>query len=129
MGNKDMKGRGQRLVIPALLAGMLLLTGCATTQPPPAELSASRQAIRQAEQVGARDLAAAELRTAERKLQAAEAEVERKNYDRAARLATQAVIDAELAEVRARSVQAQSAARELQDSIEALREEIRRKSN
>jgi hypothetical protein len=123
-----MKRTRHRPTVLALMAGFVLLGGCATTQLPPQELTASRQAIRQAEQVDARELASAELRTAESKLQMAEAEVERGNYERAARLARQATVDAELAEVRARSARGQAVARELRDSIQTLREEIQRRA-
>ena len=96
-----------------LIAVSAFLGGCASSQPPTGELAASQQAIRQAEQSGAREYAPVELRNAE--------------YDRAQRLAEQAQVDAELAQITARSQKAQQAVREIQESIRALQEEIQRK--
>lgn len=104
----------------------LLSAGCATTQPPTAQLSTAQQAVRQAEQSDAASHAPAELRKAQRKLDEANRLVDRGEYEQAQRLAEQARVDAELAEIRARSIKAQDAARELRESIRALQEEIRR---
>lgn len=102
-------------------------SACATTQPPPTlELKDSRAALRQAEQVGAREYAPLELRTAEKKLEEAQLASSKGDHERAARLAEQAVVDAELAQITALSAKAQAAVNALNDSIRALREEIQR---
>jgi hypothetical protein len=116
-----------------LALGLLALggaAGCATTQQPsPTTVSAMTEAtsaIEQAEQVGAQEHAPLELRSAQKKLEEAQAALGEDNHEGARRLAQQATVDAELAETRALSAKAQLAVRELQESIRVLREEMER---
>jgi len=105
---------------------LIIATSCATTKPPTDELARTQAAINQAEQVGARDYAPLEIREAKKKLEQARELMDRKEFERAARLADQAEVDAELAEVKTLSGKAQKAVNELRESIKALKQEILR---
>ncbi len=109
---------------------LLTMGGCKTTAPPPnTQMTQARSAVRQAEDVGAREFAALEYRRAQQKLDEAQAALTRRRHDQARRLAEQAAVDAELAAVKARSVRTQATVTELQESIRLLREEIARGDN
>lgn len=115
---------GMVFVIPALV---LLLGACGTThQPPLARIAAAELAIRQAEDSDARDYAALELRYARDKLQSAKTAVESGDDDRfplAGQQADAALADARLAEAKARTARAQKVERDMQESLDALRQE------
>lgn len=115
---------GMLIVIPALT---LLLGACGTThQPPLAKIAAAELAIRQAEESNARDHAALELRYARDKLQSAKTAVESGDDDRfplAEQQADAALADARLAEAKARAARAEKIERDMQKSLEALRQE------
>ncbi len=113
-----------RLVPVVLIA--LLATGCASTKLPPPDLSAPRLAVAEAEQAGASEVAPLELRSARQKLEQAEQAAEEDDYREARFFAEKALVDAELAEAKARSATAQAAVDELRESIRVLREEIER---
>ncbi len=83
--------------------------------------------IEQAEQVGAQEFAPLELRDAGIKLQQTRDAVEDKEYEKAIRLLEHTRIDAELAQVKARSAKSQKAAAELRESIRILKEELEEK--
>lgn len=112
------------LRMPAACLILAFLGACASTAPPIDQLARSQAAINQAEQVGARDYAPLEIREAIKKLEQARELVDKKQYERATRLADQAEVDAELAEAKTLSGKAQKAVRELRESIKILREEI-----
>lgn len=106
---------------------LITLAACGTTAPPPnTQITEARSAVRQAEDVGAREYAALEYRRAQQKLDDAQAAMARKRNDQARRLAEQAAVDAELAAIKARSARTQAAVSELQESIRTLRDEISR---
>ncbi|SCZ57967.1 DUF4398 domain-containing protein [Thiohalomonas denitrificans] len=111
----------------AVAAG-LLLTACASTSiPPPTNaVGDAEQALNQAQQAQASQLAAFEFTKAQRKLNQArklarsDSETERLN---ARRLAEQAAVDARLAEARARLADTQNRYEQMQDTVESLRQE------
>ncbi len=112
-------------VIKYALPLLLLMTGaCATTNPPTQQLTETETVIRQASQIGAGDYAPLELRQARQKLEQARAAYNREDFDEAARLAEQAKVDAELAQIKTLSGKAQLAVRELRESIRVLQEEL-----
>ena len=116
----------------ACLCLFLLAAGCSSAKKAAAPnllLAEARKATAQAEQVGAREYAPLELRNASKKVEEAQQAVRKKDYKIALRLAQQALVDAELAEMKSLSSKAQSAVNELQESIRILREEIERKEN
>lgn len=117
-------------VRPLALASVLVLAGCASSRPPAgavgAELDAAQSAIAQADQASAAQHAPLELRNARQKAQQARAALDAGDTEVARRLSAEATVDAELAQVKARSVVSQAAVEEVRESIRALREEIER---
>jgi hypothetical protein len=103
--------RGATLIIWRSWAVLLLLCGCALVSEPTAPLAAARQAIEDAEQAGAAELAPAELAAAIDRLARAEARARQRHYDEATFLAEQAEADARLAAVRSRAAAAEAAQR------------------
>jgi hypothetical protein len=67
-----------------------------------------------------------ELKFAEDKYEMAQAAIEDKKYDEARQIADQALLDAQLAEVKSLSVKAEKEAQEMRESIETLRSELNR---
>lgn len=117
--------RARYLVI--LLVAPLFLVACASAPEPPAEsLNAAKDAIASAEQAEARQYAGAELEEANRHLTAAEEAAEAEDMTEADRLAKQARIAAELAIARTEAAKAEEINREMERSVEALEEEMRR---
>lgn len=96
---------------------------------PTSALAEAQKATAQAEQVGGREYAPLELRNASKKLEEARAAIRKKDHKKATQLVEQALVDAELAEMKSLSAKAQAAVTELQESIRTLRDEINRKSN
>lgn len=111
-----------------LAAAMLVVAGgCASTPDRPiGELATAQAGIAQAQQSGAAEHSPAELAAAQNKLAEAQSAAERDDMVVARRLAEQAALDAELAVAMTRNEQAESAVDELNDTIDALREEIAR---
>lgn len=108
----------------------ILLGGCASdgtlaTQ----KLSAGERAIMDAREGNASLNAAAELNAAEGNLSEAKEAFAKKEYEKAARLADRASIDAEFARNKAVTEKAKKNAEEMRKNIEALRQEIERLSN
>lgn len=123
--------RSRSFVLPSVPAAvLLLLSGCASTGPSIADvdqhLTRASTAVSEAEEVGAEQHAPLALSTAHEKMrEAQEAKAEGDN-DTALLLAEEAQVDAELAEMRALSMKAELAVKELRESIRTLREEIER---
>lgn len=115
-----------RLLFAAALLGLLCFTGCASSRVPPPDLSASRNAVAEADQAGAAEAAPLALRNARLKLDQAQNAINKEDYEQAMIFAEQAQVDAEYAEAKARSVKAQAAVDELRESIQVLRDEIER---
>lgn len=108
-----------------LLTALLFITGaCASTKPPTEKLTQVEASIQQAEQVGAENYAPLEIREARKKLGKARELVQKEKYGKAKRTADQAMVDAELAQMKSLSEKAQKAVRELRESIRVLKEEI-----
>ncbi|MCR5882347.1 DUF4398 domain-containing protein [Rhizobacter sp. J219] len=110
----------------AVLAGVM--TACASVPPPTQQMALADAAVQRASSMGTADMAPAELQLAKSKLARAKEANETKQYERAARLAEQAQLDAEVAEMHAQAVRSRKAARETQDAAAVLREEIDRKT-
>jgi len=102
-----------------------LLGGCASdgtlaTQ----KISAGEKAVLDAREGNASQNAAAELNAAEGNLSEAREAFAKKEYEKAARLADRASIDAELARNRATAAKGKKNAEEMRKNIETLRQEI-----
>jgi hypothetical protein len=109
------------------MAAVLGLSACASDKTPAtADVAVSRAAVANATSAGAADLAPAEMQSARDKLMRANQALAAKDYKTAQDLANQASADAQLAQSKASSAKATTAADELQQSIRTLREELNR---
>jgi hypothetical protein len=111
-----------------LAALPLFLFACASTPAPLQELAVAEATVQRASTASTRESAPAELRQATVKLAEARAAAKGGENERARRLAVEAAIDAEVAEMRAQAVRSAKAASETQDAARVLREELSRKS-
>jgi len=108
-------------------AALIGLAACASQKTPAvADVAVSRSAVESATSAGAAELAPAEMQSARDKLMRANQALAAKDYRTAQDLATQASADAKLAQSKASSAKATTAANELQESIRVLREELAR---
>lgn len=109
------------------MAMLMALGGCASNKTPAtADVAVSREAVAAATSSGAADLAPGEMQSARDKLMRANQALAAKDYKAAQELANQASADAQLAQSKANSAKATSAADELQQNIRLLREEVAR---
>jgi len=106
----------------------LLLAACSSGPPPRSEIAVAKSVINDAIVSGAAEGAPAELRSAQEKLDRANAAMTGKDYKRARRLAEEAEADARLALVKEQSVKSQKTAQDLRESVRAVMEEIDRQS-
>ena len=91
-----------------------------------AKLDSQIESARQAEAIVYAPL---ELRFAEDKYKKAQIAIKDEDYEKANRLADEALLDAQLAEEKAMSTQAEKEAQEMRESIDALRSELMRIQN
>ncbi|MFA9216767.1 MAG: DUF4398 domain-containing protein [Sphingomonadaceae bacterium] len=104
------------------------LTACASDKiPATAGVAVSRAAVDSATSSDAAELAPVEMQAAREKLMSANQALAAKDYKAAQMWATAAEADAKLAQSKANSAKATTAANQLQDSIRVLREELDRK--
>lgn len=115
----------------ALVLGSLLVlvSGCSSTPVPKAEIAGAQAALVSAENQGATPYAPVEMDRARNKLRRAEKAMRQEDYNEAKRLADEAQADAELALALTGKAEAEQAVREMEISIEVLREEIMRSQN
>ena len=112
----------------SLLAGAaLLVSACASTPPPTAEMAVSTAALAHAAGAGANEMAPAEMNAARGKLQRARAAMAEKNYEQALTLAQEVNVDARLAEAKTMALKAAKASDTVREDSRALREEMDRK--
>lgn len=109
-----------------VLISFLSLAGACAGIAPMEKMVKLESSIANARQAEAIVYSPLELKFAEDKYQMAQAAIEDKKYDEARQLADEALLDAKLAEVKARSVRAEKEAQEMRESIETLRSEINR---
>lgn len=102
---------------------LLLLGACASGEPPRAELGAANDAIQAAQRSGAGEHAPVELNSARTKYQSANDAVRDEEYERAARLAREAGIDAELAAAKAQAETSRVAAEQIRQGTSTLQRE------
>lgn len=120
------KRQGSALRVATGLAGALMITACASTPAPTAQLQAAQQAIATAERADASRHAAAELGAAQARLASANTAVQAKDMEAAARLADESRVDAELATARTASVKACMVNDEMKRSTNTLIDEMQR---
>lgn len=109
-------------------AVLLALSGCASAPIPTEQLAVSKTQIDSATTAGGTEFAPLELKMAREKLDAANQAISEKHYDKAARLASEAQVDAKLAETKALSGKAQKAVAETQDHLRTILNEVNRNS-
>ncbi|MDM7944355.1 MAG: DUF4398 domain-containing protein [Hydrogenophaga sp.] len=115
------------LALTVLTALTLSLMACATRIPAPTqEMALSRAAIEAATRAGAAELAPADLNIARQKQAMADVAMTQEAHDRALLLSNEVLVDARLAEAKARSSRATQAAGELREDGRVLRQEINR---
>lgn len=121
----------RRSALPGVLAlAIMFLSGCASSGPSIAvvdqTLTEASKAVSKAEEVGAQEYAPLAFTDARDKVLGAQQAKADGNHAKALRLAEEAVVDAEYAEIKTLTVKAEEAARELRESVRALREEAAR---
>lgn len=111
----------------AALAAMLVLAGCASQKAPAtADVAVSRNAVQNAVQAGAAELAPAEITAARAKMMRANEALAARDYKLARELAMQAQADAQLAQSKANSAKATAASDALNEDLRVLRQEVER---
>lgn len=111
----------------AALAAVLGLSACASQKAPAtADVAVSQNAVANAVQAGAADLAPAEITAARAKMMRANEALAAKDYKLARELAMQAQADAQLAQSKANSAKATAAANALNEDLRVLRQEVDR---
>jgi PBP1b-binding outer membrane lipoprotein LpoB len=104
----------------------IILTGCASTPPPTAQLQAAQQAIASAERTEAGQFAAADLAAARTKLASADQAVAAKQMVVAGRFADESRAEAELASARTANAKAQAVNVEMKKGTGVLVDEMQR---
>lgn len=118
--------RGRHLALSLIASSIFFTLACASVSPPSGEISAAEAAVRQAESVGAVELAPLHMRIAREKLDESRAIVQKGDDDRlrrAKRLAEEAVVHARLAEETARTETLKKARDDARQTIEMMRRE------
>ena len=106
---------------------VFLTVGCSSLKTPAtADVAVSKEAVDNAAGAGGAEFAPMEMTSAREKMALANKAMADKNYKLAIDLARQAEADAKLAQSKANSTKAQTAADALQDDIRVLREELDR---
>ena len=119
------KRKGLQLFLVLTVFGLLLTSGCATTNGTlPEKILQGDEAIRKAAESNATLNAPGELNAAKEKLVQAKEAAYKRDYDEATRLAEQASIDADYARYKAASEKARKMAEDLRENIELLRQEV-----
>ena len=112
----------------AVAALLVSAGGCATAPKnmPTEQFTRTEDAIKDSEEHGAREKAAAELVTAEEHYQKAKDAAADKEYGAALLYAEKAEADAKLAEARSERAEAESELHQLQENIRVLQDEVNR---
>jgi hypothetical protein len=109
-------------------AALLVLSGCSSAPVPTEQLAVSKTQIDSATTAGGTEFAPLELKMAHEKLDAANKAVADKENEKAARFASEAQVDAKLAETKALSAKAQKAVAETQEHLRTMQQEVNRNS-
>lgn len=114
------------IIYTAGIAGLTLaLAGCASKgQPPESDLQAAESSLQQAVAADAREFEPVLLNQAQNKVADARELMEKEKYKEAERLLEQAAVDAQLAGARAETAKAKEAVREVNRSLEEMRQQI-----
>jgi hypothetical protein len=125
---RNMMTRNSRRWFAILCGAATILTlGCTSLKTPAtADVAVSKAAVDNAAGAGGAQFAPVEMTAAREKLALANKAMVVKDYKLARDMASQAQVDAKLAQGKADSAKAQAAADALQDDIRVLREELER---
>jgi hypothetical protein len=118
-----------RMTLPTAALGLataLLGAGCASTPPPTAQLAVAAASIDAARAAGAPQYAAAELNTAQAKLEQARRLVQSRQHGPARELAEQADADAQVARTKSQAERSRLAVTEVREGLRLLQEEAQR---
>ena len=125
--SKRPRAKPVRLLLAASL--LLALTACLSSPlPPTQQMQAAQLAITSAEQERVADYAPQDLRNAHDKLAAARVAIQQEDMERAARLAEESRVSAELATAITARMKAKAINDDMQQNINALQLEILRNS-
>jgi len=109
---------------------LMLASACSSMKTPAtANVAVTKAAVENASGAGGAEFAPVEMAAAREKMVRANKAMADKDYKLANELATQAQADAKLAQGKANSAKAQTAADALQDDIRVLREELQRSNS
>lgn len=122
------KRQAYGLRVATVLAGALMISACASTPAPTAQIQAAQQAIAAAERTDASRHAAAELGAAQARLASANTAVQAEEMEAAARLADESRVEAELATARTAAAKARMVNDEMKRSTGTLIDEMQRSS-
>lgn len=111
-----------------LILGTLGIWGCTNARPPDNLLAKTEAQIEKAKDLGAQQHAPVELLDAESKLSRAKRAINKEQYANAETILEQAMVDAEHAAIKSRSIKAKTAASTVHEDIEVLREELGQES-
>ena len=121
----DKKKRIPPLLVVWVILGLLLTSGCVTYATLPREkISEADKAFVEAKESNASLNAPVELKAAEDKLTEAKSAFDKKDYEKAARLAEQASADADYARAKGSSEKARKKADEIRQNIKTLKQDI-----
>jgi hypothetical protein len=115
-----------RMVAVSMLVALPAFAGCASVPPPVDQLAVSRAAIEQARANGALAAAPADYERALERMRAAEAANRDERYRDARLLAEEAEVDARAALAKADAARSRQALAEIEQSLQALRQEAQR---
>ncbi len=119
----------RRLPYVGCLAGILLLSACASAPPPPTqEMTAAEQSMVDAEQARVSQYALPELQEARAKLAAARTAILNKEMEKARRLALEASAGIKLASAKADLAKAEAVNADMKKNLHILKEELQRTS-
>ncbi len=107
------------------LAGLSLISGCASTGPS-ATLPLAESMLESSREDRLSEYAPLELRIAQDKIAEAQKAAKLKNHEKAERLSQQALVNLKLAEAKAATKKAQTVSEELERNIATLRQEVNR---
>jgi aspartate/tyrosine/aromatic aminotransferase len=109
------------------IAGALGISACATPDRPVEQMAVSRAAVSNAQTAGGTEAAPYEMTLATEKMAKANIALSNKEYETARALATEAQLDARLAQIKSSSGKAQKAASELEEASRVLSDEMNRR--
>jgi len=117
----------QKILVPVLASGLLLLSACGSAPPIPSDKIASVEtAIASAKDKEASNYAAVELLKAEKKLEEAKQLIKKEEMEKASLLLEQALADAKLAESKADTIRTEKQQTEIKDTLDTLKKEVER---